>query len=334
MSERTHLSDLSKGVVDWFRANADRLGLRADSIEARYILNWGGFVNASFTITDGQVFYHLKLADEEWSLSRLDQWRELNELLSKKYRAPRMLDWVEIPRTGFSGPLFEHIPGQPANLAAKPRLLREVLALLDTLHNDVDLAGWLAEGEDDLDCADYFCSVYIERFDEDLIIIANNLPPFVSLHLLDWMMGETRELEGLARSFPAFLHQANSPTHGDLWSSNILLAGEGDWRIIDWDDLALGDPALEYGIVLGPLWRDGNLSLTEVEALLPPGEDLRERFRLCLRAFLLDGVIDNLADWVECSFTPEHQEKVRADKELAHRKALELYQNMYGAVPE
>ena len=99
--------------------------------------------------------------------------------------------------------------------------------------------------------------------------------------------------------------------------------------ILNWDDLAVGDPALEYAIFLGPLWRDGILSPAEVEDLLPAGADLRERFRMCLRAFLLDEVIDTLADWVECAFAREHQGQVRADKERAHREALATYLKIY-----
>jgi thiamine kinase-like enzyme len=172
-------------------------------------------------------------------------------------------------------------------------------------------------------------SVYIDRFDEDLRIIAGNLPPFVPLDLLDWMMGETRELEGLARELPAFADLAGSPTHGDLWPNNILVMESGQWYIIDWDDLSLGDPALEYSILLGPLWRNGVLSESEIFRLLPEDEDLRERFRLCHRAYILDAIIDTLADWVESEFAPEHQEEVRGEKERQHREALALYRTMY-----
>jgi hypothetical protein len=328
MSERTLLNELTGAVIAWFSARAKRFGLRAKKIEARYILNWGGFVNASFTITDGDTSYHLKLADDEWAQSGLESWRDLHELLSQEYHAPRMLDWVEIPSTDFAGPLFEHIPGQPINLTAQPKLRHEVLDLLPRLHGDANLAALLAENEIP-ECSEYFIGVYIDRFDEDLRTVAGNLPPFVSLSLLDWMMGETRELEGLARDLPAFHHPAASPTHGDLWTSNILVTPQGKWYIIDWDDLALGDPALEYAIFLGPLWRNGILSPDEVEALLPTDAALRERFRLCLRGFLLDQVIDTLADWVECTFAPEHQDQVRAGKELDHREALDLYRKIY-----
>jgi len=330
MSERTQLHDLTRTVITWFDEHAGRYGLHPGAIEARYILNWGGFVNASFTIGDGRSSYHLKLADDEWSQAGLERWRALSDRLTANYHAPRMIDWIEVAGTPFRGPLFEHINGAPLNLATQPRLRQEVLQMLSRLHSDTELAALLVDDEDEeIDCGDYFISVYIDRFDEDLLSVAGDRPPFVSLPLLDWMMGETRELEGLARELPAFRCPATSPTHGDLWSSNILVTPEERWYIIDWDELALGDPALEYGIFLGALWRDNILSAARVENLLPKDTSLRERFRVCLRASLLDQVIDSLADWVECAFAPEHQAHVRMEKERCHRQALERYRNIY-----
>jgi hypothetical protein len=327
---RTALDTLNRRVVEYFRKNAARYGLNPKLLEAHYILNWGGFVNASFHLTDGHIHYHLKLADDEDSLERLDQWREFNEILAEQYHAPRMLDWAQIPRTDFEGGLFEFIPGQPVDFAAQPDVLDAVLELLPLLHADQELAAALAAivGET-LTCTDYFLSVYINRFDGDLAIIAGDLPPFVPLRLLDWMMGETRELEGLARDLPAFQQPAVSPTHGDLWPSNILVTGDGQFYIIDWDDLALGDPALEYSILLGPLWRKGKFSQAEIDQRVPNDPAFRERFNVCLRALVLDEVIDTLADWVESDFAPEHQAEVRAAKEHTHRESLELYRQLY-----
>ena len=332
--ERFRLDTLARRVRDTFRAGAGRYGLDPRAVEARYILNWGGFVNASFVIEDGRQSYHLKLADDEWSQDNLRRWQALGERLTRLYRAPRILDWVEIPRTPFAGLLFEFIPGRPVDWDARPDLRPELLALLAGLHADQELAAAIADldeqpvGSDT--CGDYFISVYIDRFDEDLQAAAGDLPPFVSLDLLDWMMGETRELEGLARDLPAFQQPAVSPVHGDLWASNVLVTDSGAWYVIDWDDLALGDPALDYSIVLGPLWRAGRLTSEQAAALLPPGDPaLRERFAVCQRALLLDGVIDSLADWVEVQFAPQHLEAVRAEKERVHRESLERYRALY-----
>jgi len=327
-AERIPLDRLTEKVVGYFRRRAANYGLLAGAVEARYILNWGGFVNASFTVTDGHTTYHLKLADEDYVLDGLRRWRSLRELLEERYHAPPMLDWVRLRGTGFEGPLFEHIQGQPGDLAARPALLREVLDLLRRLHSDAELAAALAENGAPT-CAEYFLGLYIDRFDEDLLIVAPDLPPFVSLETLDWMMGETRELEGLVRERAAFQQSAGAPVHGDLWLSNILVSQNEQWTIIDWDDLALGDPALEYAILLGPLWQDGGRPVEELASLLPPDAALHERFGLCLRAYLLDQVIDTLADWVEADFAPEHKAFVQREKENRHKTALTLYWNWF-----
>lgn len=339
---RTALDTLIARVSAYFKAQAGHLGLNPETIQVRYILNWGGFVNASFFIQDGQKTYHLKLADDEESKFRLERWRRFHKRLSEQYRAPRMKGWVKIPHTVFAGPLFEYIPGKQADYIARPEVLRGVLDLLARLHADHALAKALeaeqvGEEEDEWSgdqrtCTDTLLAVYIERLDNDLIIIANDLPPFVSLDLLTWMMGETRELEGLARDLPAFALPAQSPIHSDLWASNVLVTADGAWYVIDWDDLTLGDPALDYSVLLGPIWRQGALSLEEIANLLPAGDAaLRERFMLYLRALLLDEVIDTLADWVEASFAPEHMEEVRAAKEATHHAALARYREFYCA---
>ncbi len=335
MEERISLENLTAQVMAFFRANASRYGLLSNQLSVEYILNWGGFVNASFKISDGERAYHLKLADDEYALMGLERWRELHEILEAHYHAPLMLDWIEIEDTRFEGPLFEYIEGQKADLHASPALFEEVLALVAKLHADRDLSGRLSELDDPPEsCADYFIGVYIDRFDEDLLIIVRDLPPFVSLKMLDWMQGETRHLESLARELPSFEPPAAAPVHGDLWPGNLIITAGGSWYLIDWDDLSLGDPALEYGILFGPIWRQQPETPLNGSGLLPPeisaDASLRERFAVCLRAFLLDEVIDTLADYVEAEFAPEHQELVKKEKMRQHLEAFQKYQQIYG----
>ncbi len=263
---RTPLDALTLRVTGYFRKHAAQYALNPQTVEARYILNWGGFVNVSFALTDGQKTFHLKLADDAEMQSRLARWKSVGPRLAEKYHAPPVLDWIAIPRTPFAGLLFESIPGQPADLAAQPRVLAQVLALLAALHADQDLAAALESIDGEIfPCAETFLSVYIDRFDEDLLSIVGDLPPFVPLSLLDWMMGETRELEGLARDLPAFQQPAGAPIHGDLWPGNILVTPDERFFIIDWDDLFLGDPALDYSILLGPLLLNGRSDAVQEE---------------------------------------------------------------------
>jgi hypothetical protein len=291
----------------------------------------GGFVNASFFIKDGEKTLHLKLTDDGDSQINLVQWRDVSKRLTSRYHAPKMYGWVRIPRTSYEGALFQYFPGKPADLAHQPEVLQGVLSILPRLHSDQELAEAIG-GEEDANCLDYFMDLYMERLDGDLVIVADQLPPFVTLEDLSWMMGESRELEALARDMPAFQAPLKAPTHGDLWSDNILVKEDGSWAIIDWDDLSLGDPAIEYSILLGPLWIDGVYSLKEIEGRLPRYSDdpgMRDRFSLGLRALALDQVIDTLADWIEAEYTPFQVDEVRAIKEQKYHKALSFYREHY-----
>ena len=131
------------------------------------------------------------------------------------------------------------------------------------------------------------------------------------------MVEETDRLAALA-----------STIHGDLQANNLLLTNQGEWFLLDWDDLTLGDPALDFALLLAPplsawqddLWRD----------YLPGREaGFVERMALYGRARLLDWVIDVLADYVEAEGTPEQQALARSVKQQQHLQALALYQARY-----
>ncbi len=325
------LERLTERVSWYFNTYSQKYGLRRGKVEARYILNWGGFVNASFSISDKEKAYHLKLTDDVEMQERLLAWQELGDLLTRRHHAPRILEWVEIPRTRYSGLLMERIYGREPDYEEEPQVLRGVLDIVSRLHADAQVRAALMPDDGPPSCTEYFINVYIDRFDSDLLEIVPNLPPFVDLPLVDWMQGETRELEGLARDLPAFQRPASAPTHGDLGPNNVLVTDDGRLFVIDWDDLELGDPALDYAIVLCDLWYTGALREEEMFAMLPDDPTLRERFKVCQRAFVLDRVIDPLADWVVAEFSPEHVAEVRAEKERVHKEALIRYRTLYPA---
>ncbi len=352
MNEDNGLTDLTQVVTEYFRLNARQYGLKSKEVKAEYILNWGGFVNASFHITDGLHSLHLKLSDQEESLNNLDKWENFHERLEKRYHAPRMLDWVTLERAGYEGALFEHIEGSPARLQPGSALLRDVMRTVAALHADKKVAdaltkwdeeGWAELAAEDAEfeqplpllCADSLLNTYVDRFDSDLLTILNDLPPFVPLSTLDWMQGETRHLEGLARDLPAFQERACSPIHGDLWTNNILVDEKNHFFLIDWDDLALGDPALDWSILLGGLWRADPAADFHVERLLPSEEwgvdaAMRERLDVYLQASLLDEIIDSLADYVEVGFAPQFRDEMRPVKQKVHEGALVKYRQLYG----
>ena len=110
------------------------------------------------------------------------------------------------------------------------------------------------------------------------------------------MVEETDRLAALASTSTAFAQPGGAPIHGDLQANNLLLTNQGEWFLLDWDDLTLGDPALDFALLLAPplsawqddLWRD----------YLPGREaGFVERMALYGRARLLDWVIDVLAEY-------------------------------------
>jgi len=292
----------------------------ADRIQVRHVLNWGGFVNQSFTVDAGPRRFHLKITDDVDNARKLRAWREVHGLLEARYRAPKVLQWVDLPDIGFCGLLQQHLSGKTAEFHSNLALLNELIDVATRLHNDDEIRSRLRSRTPDRTCLDYFVTTYIERFTGDLEAIVAMRPPFISEGLLRWMWDETSHLQQLAASEPAFARAADRPVHGDLHEGNIVVTSD-DWFIVDWDDLAPGDPALEFAIVLWPLiYHD----LTP-PALAPPDEAFVKRFDLCLRAQLLDEVIDPLADFVAAAVVPTRKAEVQRFKKARHEEALEKY---------
>jgi hypothetical protein len=323
------LAALQAGVREHFATYAADFGLDPSRLQVEYVLSWGSFVNASFRVTDGRVRLHVKLVHEADGHEALRRWRGLHALLEERYHTPPMLGWAAIPGTRFEGPVFAWIDGEAPDHVS-PELLGRVLPVVCRLHRDWELAACLAPSVVAGPCLQTYLDTYHQRFVEDLDEVEAQRPPFVSAELLAWMRAEAARLAGLVLASAAFQEPAESPIHGDLWPNNLLVTPEGDWYLLDWDDLTLGDPALDYITLLGPA--PGDLRSSRWREL-PAGylsEGVgRERLPLYARATLLDWVIDPLADWVEAEVAPEHAGGVRAEKERVHREALALYGEWY-----
>lgn len=323
---------LAEYVRHWFCARAAEYGLQPETLQVRYVLNWGGFVNYSFTLTDGVRACHLKLADEEPYQKGLVRWARLNATLEAQYHAPRILDEIHLPEVGFTGLLFEHIPGRTPVLAQESELLRSLLPVIQRLHTDTELAELLsaATEEESKTCFDCYREIYIERFDEDLKIIEAALPPFVDPPTLQWMQEETRRLESRAAERGAFALPTHSPVHGDLWQNNILVTDTGAWYLLDWDDLMCGDVVADYALLFWtPGQERGRGEARWQDFMSPPDSSFAERMTHYRRTLLLDEVIDVLADYVEADLAPEHTDRVREEKRQIHLNALEEYRQTY-----
>ena len=317
-------------VHDHLASRAAELGLDAARLRVEYVLNWGGFVNRSFQVADGRTRLHLKLACEPQIRDALRRFWALRGTMADRYHAPEAVAWVGVPGTEYAGVLTRWIDGAPPE-SLDEALAGEVVRAMSRLHGDRELAARLPTPARPASCADVYRRSYGRRFAEDLDFQHGQQPPFVSPATEGWMRAEAEALAAAVDAAPAFAKAADSPTHGDLWLNNLLVAPGGAWHVLDWDDLALGDPALDWCMLFGPA--RGDLR-TAAERALPPAVTadaaVRERLALYARASLLDWIIDPLSDWIGATEAPEHVVEVRAEKERIHTAALAAYRRAYG----
>lgn len=326
---RLPIRELQVLVERALRAAADDFALRPDGIVADYVLNWGGFGTPSFSVRDGQRRLHTKLTADPQQKAELRRWQSIHDLLERQYHAPPMVGWLTIDGTAYEGPVFEFIDGVFLDGFRRPAVVAEVLDCVERLHADAGLARRLAPHalvSSHLDCL----LARAQMLREDLEMIRAERPPFVPPPRLAWMADRLGLLEQAARDSGAFGGPAENAIHWDLWWNNFLVRPDGQWYILDWDNLALGDPALDFSTVLFPLscgdgcgdvarpWPDSWLRRLKDQAF-------SVRMGVYRRAQVLEYVIDVLADWVEVREVPELQAEVRARKQREHEEFLAIY---------
>lgn len=309
-----------------FRAAAAQYGLSADAVDVTYVLNWGGFVNYSYHISDGQRSYHLKLAVTEDARAALQRWYTLRAHLAD-YHAPNIVDWIDLD--GAAGPLFDVVPGSVPTLAGE--VLDALVPTLGALFTDDVLARALARDDATTATArDAYLDSFHRRFTEDLRAVAATPPPFVSEDVLQWMQREVRRLHDAVAEASSFDEPLRSAVHGDLWLNNIHWVNPHEWYLLDWDDVAIGDPAADIAALTGPSAQDLRplKMIRRAQAALSAAE--QARLPLLGRATLLDWVIDPLADWLDAPASRAHTAVVRIEKERVHWQALARYRVLYG----
>jgi hypothetical protein len=91
-----------------------------------------------------------------------------------------------------------------------------------------------------------------------------------------------------------------------------------EWFVVDWDDLALGDPAVEFAVLLWPIVDQGGkwseFSIPDVE------NGFRKRIEVCLRAQLLDEVIEHLPITLPPPRSLQNNSKYNSLRECGTRK--------------
>jgi aminoglycoside phosphotransferase (APT) family kinase protein len=313
-------------LAEWLQRRLPRiprLSLNSSRIKVTHVLNWGGFVNHSFSIDDGSVQYHLKITDDLESIMKLQLWRRIQSLLKQRYKAPEVIDWLDFPEIGFAGLLQQRIVGgRAARFRDDPVLLKQLIELASRLHEDADLRSILSASGSPKTYLDHFAETYIDRFNADMEAIERGRLPFLSSALLQWMRDEAGRLRAAAESVQAFHDRANDPVHGDLNEGNVIVT-PNEWFVVDWDDLALGDPAVEFAVLVWPIVYQGgdwtDLNIPNVDS------GFKRRIEVCFRAQLLDEVIDPLADYVAAGAVPSKQDEVQFVKRQRHEEALERY---------
>lgn len=326
---RLPIPDLTPLVQQALRAQAVELGLDADRLAVEYVLNWGGFGNASFNVGDGSRRLHLKLTPDADTQHALRRWQELRTILEDRYHAPTLLGWFAVPGTAYQGPIFDFIEGAFLDGCRMPEIMHDLLRVIGLLHADRELAQKIAPhglGRTYLDC---FRSRYIEMLREDLETIQMEPPPFISPFRLQWMSAEVDMLETMAQESGAFGETAQAVIHWDLWWNNILVHPSRRWYILDWDDVGFGDPAMDYSTAIFPLTcRPTNCAWQDFPI---PAQDEAFSVRMALyrRIQVLDWVIDVLADWIDCREAPASQDEVRVRKQAEHEHFLRVYEAEY-----
>ena len=227
-----------------------------------------------------------------------------------------------------SGLVFERIEGAPPVAGTSTQAL---VALAGRLHADQELASRIRVFSGAATVGQWFERMHIRRWDIDIRIIRDAAkPPLADTMLLGWMESETRRLAQTVRNSVAFDVPVQWPTHGDLYEGNTLITNTGDLYVLDWDDLALGDPVADYVPVLWDAalhdpafdWQRLGVEATD--------DGFAHRMRFYARATLLDEVIDGLAEYVELDATDVVLAATSTEKYQRFENGLSLYRERYG----
>ena len=310
---------LKIAATEFFRREATAFQLDASALRVSYVLNWGGFINHSFQVSDGRTRLHLKLATSTAAQNALRRWYQHSAIL-QKYHAPRVLSWIDLD--GASGLLFPQVDGITPGLTDD--VVCEVTQVLERLHDDRELRAALMPNDTPIAAETYF-DIYHARFVADLDLIRAYRPDFMTDAVLEFMEHEVAVLAERVRSSAEFQEPLDTPIHGDLWLNNILWHNRDSWHLLDWDDMCIGDPAIDIAMLTGPT-PDDLAPLKRVDQLpIALSDSQRERLLLYGRAALLDWIIDPVADWIEAAAAPALESEIRGEKERMHRMALEAY---------
>lgn len=258
--------------------------------------NHTGVGKLSFAVRVRGESLWAKVAADQDEHAALTTWAEVATILAERHAAPPVLDALQV--AGRTALLFTYVDAPPATRVTLRERYAEVGAVLAGLHDDAELAAVLGPPTT---TARSFRGVWVERFEADLEIVEGHVAEDLHAYLSDEVAALATAVDGLDRS-------AHAPVHGDPWHENILLGPDRLW-LLDWEDLAIGDPAVDDAILRHDAFGSGARHWPD-----DPADAIARR------ALMLDAVVDVAADWVENT-----DSVVRRRKEAAYLAGLEAY---------
>ncbi|HEX5087424.1 MAG TPA: phosphotransferase [Nocardioides sp.] len=266
-------------------------------VEHRF--NHTGADKMSFAVRVGERRLWAKVAAGADDEESLETWAELAGLLSERHAAPELLDVLTVD--GRTALLFPYLDARPATRSTLHERYAEATELLAGLHADRELAERLGEPTTSAAC---FRAVWLDRFEGDLDVVEGYLTKDLHAYLED----QVGQLAALVDTLDDEVHVA---VHGDPWHENFLIGPERVW-LLDWEDLAVGDPVVDHAILRHDACSD------------PRHWPDEPAYAVARRALMLDEVVDVAADWVENT-----DPLVRRQKEAAYLAGLEAYRSAF-----
>lgn len=278
-------------------ALSDALG---PSMTVQHRHNHAGTDKLSFLVRDGgRPVLWAKVAADAESEEQLRTWARVAPLLTERHCAPPVLDVVTVDgRTTLLFPFLDAPVATRSTLTARHEQAR---GIFDTLHADTELADLLGPP---VTTADSFRELWVERFEGDLEIIE----PEIDKAVYDYLRDEVRAFAAVVETLDRTVHAA---VHGDPWHENFLVGEDRLW-LLDWEDLAIGDPAIDRAILRKEcVGTDSRHWQGEVDTV-------------ALRALMLDAVVDVAADRAENT-----DPQIRALKQTEYLAGLNAYRAAY-----
>ena len=265
--------------------------------------NHTGVGKLSFAVTVGGRRLWAKVAADEDADWPLTTWSRVADVLAERHAAPPVLDVLAID--GRTALLFPFIDAAVATRATAPGAVRRGAVGPDRAargrgpgrppraadHHRRLLAQGLARA--------------VRRRSRHHRGLRRQGPARLPADEVEALGALIEELDGAV----------DAPVHGDPWHENFLVAPERLW-LLDWEDLAVGDPAVDDAI----LRRDA----LGTDPRHWPGDPVSQVAR---RALMLDSVVDIAADWVEAALLTGGDPLVHRQKEAAYLAGLEFYRS-------